>query len=108
MGKIILIKRNGEEVLVDEYHIVTPAIQKINQFLIPSGTKRNRKMSKHRERLLKIDPTCKYCGIILTVETATIDHVIPMSKGGTNAKDNLVLSCQKCNSQKGSKLAWQE
>lgn len=36
-------------------------------------------------------------------EPATIDHVIPISNGGTNALSNLVLACSKCNSRKGTK-----
>ena len=33
---------------------------------------------------------------------ATIDHVIPLSRGGTNYKSNLVLSCYKCNYDRGN------
>lgn len=48
--------------------------------------------------------TCAYCGKKLTRHTATFDHVIPLSRGGTNHKWNLVWCCQKCNHDKGSKL----
>lgn len=34
---------------------------------------------------------------------ATIDHKIPRNNGGTNAWENLVLSCLFCNCQKGVK-----
>ena len=33
----------------------------------------------------------------------TIDHKIPVIKGGTNNKENLVLCCKHCNSQKNNK-----
>jgi hypothetical protein len=33
-----------------------------------------------------------------------IDHVIPLSRGGTNYPDNLVCSCAKCNCSKSNKL----
>lgn len=53
-------------------------------------------------RLIERDgPTCAYCGCSLTRETATRDHVIPLSKGGTSGLDNLVLSCGPCNRDKG-------
>lgn len=34
--------------------------------------------------------------------SASIDHVIPVSKGGVNARSNLVLCCMKCNLVKGN------
>jgi 5-methylcytosine-specific restriction endonuclease McrA len=35
--------------------------------------------------------------------TASIDHVVPRSKGGTDDFDNLVLACPSCNSSKGTR-----
>ena len=35
--------------------------------------------------------------------SATIDHKIPKSKGGTNAPENLVLACNGCNNLKGNR-----
>jgi len=34
----------------------------------------------------------------------TIDHKIPLSKGGTSEDDNLVTCCLRCNSKKGEKI----
>lgn len=45
-------------------------------------------------------PRCVYCGIFLTKEILTIDHIVPLSKGGSNCKTNLVTSCQQCNCRK--------
>ena len=44
---------------------------------------------------------CFYCGRKLSRRRATKDHVIPVSKGGSNAKKNIVDACRKCNSEKG-------
>lgn len=46
-----------------------------------------------------VDPVCFYCGRIAT----EIDHVVPVSKGGTGERSNLVPACRRCNSRKGSK-----
>jgi 5-methylcytosine-specific restriction endonuclease McrA len=35
----------------------------------------------------------------------TIDHVIPRSKGGTNALKNTVASCHRCNQAKADSPA---
>lgn len=47
---------------------------------------------------------CQYCNIPLSRSVATIDHVIPVSKGGKTTFDNVVTACQPCNSLKGDKL----
>ncbi len=50
---------------------------------------------------------CRYCG---TRSALTIDHVVPLSKGGKWVWENLVTACTKCNGKKGSKslkqLGW--
>lgn len=47
---------------------------------------------------------CYYCGIKLTRNNASYDHIIPLSRGGADTKANLVWCCKKCNYSKGSKL----
>ncbi|MDA8054147.1 MAG: HNH endonuclease signature motif containing protein [Thermoplasmatales archaeon] len=47
--------------------------------------------------------TCDYCGEKVTEDTATLDHIVPRSKGGTDSKDNLVTCCFECNSIKSGK-----
>ena len=49
---------------------------------------------------------CQYCGIQLSKSTATIDHVIPTSKGGTNDWLNCTLCCGPCNVEKGDTYPW--
>lgn len=44
---------------------------------------------------------CRYCAIRLTREQATVDHVVPVSKGGRSTLHNLVLACSPCNLRKG-------
>jgi len=39
-------------------------------------------------------------------DKASIDHVVPKSKGGTWHMNNLIMSCSECNSIKGSKSAY--
>jgi len=45
--------------------------------------------------------TCHYCGRYAPGGEA--DHVIPLSRGGTDALDNLAWACATCNRSKGSK-----
>jgi 5-methylcytosine-specific restriction endonuclease McrA len=43
---------------------------------------------------------CHYCGIDLDARTATMDHVLPVSRGGRSTKGNVVPSCKPCNTAK--------
>jgi len=55
---------------------------------------------KIRESILIRDAhTCQYCGN----DADTVDHVVPISKGGTDEPDNLVASCKRCNFRKGNR-----
>jgi 5-methylcytosine-specific restriction endonuclease McrA len=46
---------------------------------------------------------CWYCGNSLTIDTLTVDHVLPVAEGGSNDPQNLVPSCKSCNSKKKHK-----
>lgn len=50
---------------------------------------------------------CAYCRVGLTQKSLTIDHKIPLSKGGSNWLANLIPACRTCNSKKGAK-SWRE
>lgn len=40
---------------------------------------------------------CVYCTSALSEETFVLDHLVPVAKGGTNRKHNLVAACEVCN-----------
>ncbi len=44
---------------------------------------------------------CQYCGRSMPLAQLSIDHVIPRSRGGKTTWDNVVCSCQPCNTKKG-------
>jgi 5-methylcytosine-specific restriction endonuclease McrA len=45
---------------------------------------------------------CRYCGKRIPKGLVTIDHVMPVSQGGGDDTDNLVVACRSCNYSKGS------
>jgi len=53
-----------------------------------------------KEVLAEYGKKCLACG---STEHLTVDHVIPLSQGGTNTKDNLQPLCLACNCSKGVK-----
>ena len=50
---------------------------------------------------------CAYCEHRLTIDNATVDHIIPKHKGGHSTRNNLACACSNCNKQKGSR-SWQD
>jgi 5-methylcytosine-specific restriction protein A len=53
---------------------------------------------------------CYYCGKIVKHRELSMDHLIPLARGGRSTKDNLVPSCKDCNNKKKSMLPveWEE
>jgi len=47
--------------------------------------------------------TCQYCERTLASSELTLDHVIPRSRAGESAWENLVTCCHSCNNRKGSR-----
>jgi hypothetical protein len=55
------------------------------------------------EVLRRDEFTCQYCGLKAPEGTTlTIDHVVPVSLGGSDFPDNLVAACRDCNAGKSS------
>jgi 5-methylcytosine-specific restriction endonuclease McrA len=65
--------------------------------------------SKLRNSIKKRDNhTCRYCSVSLAAEPhllLEVDHVIPVSKGGSSTPDNLQTLCWRCNRTKSNKVA---
>ena len=53
---------------------------------------------------------CHYCGRKVEPPLLTMDHVVPMARGGCSQKINIVACCKDCNTKKKSMLPqeWQE
>ena len=67
---------------------------------------KRKSLSHKKEYLWNKSNECFVCGIAMeSIETATIEHKIPLSKGGTNQNDNLSLSHKECNQKRGSSLS---
>ena len=53
---------------------------------------------------------CYYCGGEILPKELTMDHIVPIIRGGKSAKNNLVTACKDCNSKKKHSLPteWEE
>jgi len=43
---------------------------------------------------------CYYCRKQFTREELTMDHIVPVSRGGRSNRGNIVASCKQCNNEK--------
>ena len=44
--------------------------------------------------------TCHYCGRSTLPKDLTMDHIVPVSRGGKSTKGNVVPCCKECNTAK--------
>lgn len=55
------------------------------------------------EHLALMPGKCHYCGVLLTLDGGTWDHVIPFHRGGSNELSNIVRCCTSCQRRKFTK-----
>jgi len=82
--------------------------------IIPSKNARRRVTKRFLSTVLSDnqngDLSCVYCDVVMRrlkkkkswKNGMTVDHFIPVSKGGVNARENLFVCCLKCNKEKDS------
>jgi 5-methylcytosine-specific restriction endonuclease McrA len=107
--RAIVLVLKGVATAEEQSHItVRSAVQSI---LLPSvirltGYRRipHQTRALSRKNILIRDRfTCQYCSRTLPSADLTLDHVIPRSRSGESAWENLVACCHDCNNRKGSR-----
>ena len=58
-------------------------------------------MEQWQEILVEHEHKCAYCG--RSDVPMTMDHIVPLSKGGLHTKENITTACMSCNSGKKDK-----
>lgn len=53
---------------------------------------------------------CHYCGREVGLRGLTMDHIVPLVRGGRSSRGNVVPACKECNNKKKSLLPveWEE
>ena len=82
------------------YRLRVPEVVALTHYdRVPLG-----KVAFNRRNLFKRDhETCQYCGDQPGLDSLTIDHIVPRSRGGQHTWENLVSACRVCNHRKGGK-----
>lgn len=79
-------------------------------YLDPSHTDPVR-VRKEREKAQKLKKSqwwkqklsaglCHYCGKKFAAKDLTMDHIVPIARGGTSTQGNVVPACRPCNQDK--------
>ena len=98
LGKVEVLEygsrlvRNAERT----YKKYVPKIMKLVKFV--ETIYRNKVPFSKRNVMVRDDYRCVYCG--KKPKKATIDHIVPRSKGGKSSFLNCVTSCKPCNDKK--------
>jgi 5-methylcytosine-specific restriction endonuclease McrA len=71
----------------------------------PARIKKEREKAKklrqsHWWKRLLAEGKCHYCGEKFPPKALTMDHVVPLARGGTSTQGNIVPSCRPCNENK--------
>ena len=83
----------------DSLLVPTSLIVNVNKALVPP-----REPLINRHAIYDRDGgKCAYCQKSLSRQEATMDHIVPKSKGGQTTWLNIVLSCTPCNTKKGDR-----
>jgi hypothetical protein len=106
---IKLLVKNKVEILSKWDHKINyglgyfelPAIIRLTYYISwkPRKKRFNRNSVFRRDQYI-----CQYCGKACVSKETTIDHIIPISRGGKTDYLNCVVACLSCNLRKSNKL----
>ncbi len=100
LDRVNIVSEYEEEVRSPTFSMRLPSVIALKQYVPlsrrPAFTRFNVFL---RDRF-----ACQYCGDSPGTSELTFDHVIPRSRGGHTAWDNVVAACSNCNLVKGNKM----
>jgi 5-methylcytosine-specific restriction endonuclease McrA len=106
-GKAEIVEADHDRVVRSErLSLPRPAVIRLTKFIhVP---RRFRRQVTNTFLFARDHYRCQYCGRhVLDLrprEALTRDHLLPLSRGGTNEWSNVVTACSPCNTRKGNRL----
>jgi 5-methylcytosine-specific restriction endonuclease McrA len=97
-GKADSVHESDECLHSDRLVVAVPSVIRLRYYVrVPfqRSAALSRRAVFHRD-----DFRCQYCGN----DAESIDHVVPRSRGGSHAWENVVAACRRCNAGKGDRL----
>ena len=108
-GKAEIVESDSGRVVRSERLVMPrPAVIRLTRFVhVP---RRFRRQVTNTFLFARDHYRCQYCGRhqseLKPREALTRDHLIPISRGGTNEWTNVVAACSPCNARKGNRPAY--
>ncbi|GAC1656354.1 MAG: HNH endonuclease [Gemmatimonadaceae bacterium] len=106
-GKAEIVEADADRLVHSErLTLPRPAVIRLTKFIhVP---RRFRRQVTNTFLFARDRYCCQYCGRsqaeLKPRESLTRDHLIPLSRGGTNDWTNVVAACSACNTRKGNRL----
>ncbi|MBI4716534.1 MAG: HNH endonuclease [Planctomycetes bacterium] len=82
------------------FYIAVPRIVRVLNF---SRVPQREVKFNRRNIFARDNNTCQYCGRRFATSELSLDHIVPRSRGGSSAWENIVCACLKCNVRKGGR-----
>jgi len=96
--KADIVHDTGEELHSERLSVPVPSVIRLRYFVkVPY---RRRAALNRRAVFARDHNRCQYCG----AHAESIDHVVPRSRGGEHAWENVVAACRPCNAHKRDRL----
>ena len=96
--KVELLHGSGRLVRSERLALAEPSVVRLTRYVkVPYA--RHRSPSRHGI-FTRDGHSCQYCG----GGAETVDHVVPRSRGGCHAWENVVAACRVCNAKKRDRL----
>ncbi|HMN69697.1 MAG TPA: HNH endonuclease [Bdellovibrionales bacterium] len=100
-GKVEVLEFHTATVRSPSQSFQLPAVIRLKQYVRPYFSLSVR--LSRQNIFLRDNHICQYCNVKFTEKKLTIDHVVPLSKGGQHEWTNVVTACSHCNNRKGDK-----
>jgi 5-methylcytosine-specific restriction endonuclease McrA len=96
--KAEVVHGSGEQIRSERLCLEVPSVIRLRTFVkVPY---RRRAALNRRAVFARDHHRCQYC----SARAESIDHVVPRSRGGPHAWDNVVAACRRCNAGKRDRL----
>lgn len=101
-GKVEVLEFHAIQVCSPSRSFNLPSVIRLKEYVRPYFSLSVR--LSRQNIFLRDSHTCQYCYQKFNEKKLTIDHVVPLSKGGRHEWTNVTTACSKCNNRKGDKL----